>query len=201
MEKHDPVKGITAGQIGKIYDVLVAALQKSNLPSKETQQVLEIQGGALADEFVVMLRKRVDAISDMIIRHVTVNRSRTPEQALDATKRTTYLNASVVATMPQGSGDEVEVFFFKLGRYVSDADLDKEYELRGLKPADPYTLAAVNDADPAFADDHPNGTHWKDENGSWYYAAFHSWHDERHVDVLHNDYGWDDGWWFAGCRK
>ena len=37
-------------------------------------------------------------------------------------------------------------------RQISDADLDAEYEKRGLKPADPYSLVAVNEADPAFAE-------------------------------------------------
>jgi hypothetical protein len=91
--------------------------------------------------------------------------------------------------------------FFKLNRYVSDADLDKEYELRGLKPADPYSLAAVNEDDPAFADDHPNGTHWKDGDGNWCYAVFRRWFDERDVFVSRDGNGWDDGWWFAGLRK
>lgn len=201
MENHDPIKKITAGQISKIYDVLVAALQKSNLPSEETQQVLEHQGADMADEFVASLRKRVEAISDTIIRHVTVNRKRSPQEAITATGRNKYLNDSVVASMSKGEGDEIDVFFFKLGRYISDSDLDKEYELRGLKPADPYALAAVNEADPAFADDHPNCTHWKDENGNWCYVAFNRWNDERDVGVHRNDREWRDPWWFAGCRK
>lgn len=201
MENHDPIKKITAGQISKIYDVLVAALQKSGLPSEETQQVLESQGGILADEFVAMLRKRVDAISGMIIRHVTVNRKRSPQEAIIATGRNRYLNDSVVASMPKGEGDETDVFFFKLGRYISDSDLDKEYELRGLKPADPYALAAINEADPTFADDYPNCTHWKDENGSWCYGAFSRWDGVRLVGVDCYDDAWDDYWWFAGCRK
>jgi hypothetical protein len=79
--------------------------------------------------------------------------------------------------------------------------LDKEYERRGLKPADPYTLAAVNEADPAFADKHPNGTHWKDADDKWRYAAFYRWSDERRAHVYRSDYDWDDRWWFPGFRK
>lgn len=38
--------------------------------------------------------------------------------------------------------------------HINDAHLEKEYELRGLKSADPYSQSAVNEVDPAFADDH-----------------------------------------------
>ena len=196
------VNSITAGQIGKVCDLLTAALRKSGLQSEPMQQVLESQGGALADEFVIAVRKRVEAVSNMIIRHAKVNRNRTTQQVLDATGRKQYTDSKVVKTMPKGEGDEADVFFFKLGRYVSDADLEKEYELRGLKPADSYSLAVINEADPAFADDHPNGTHWKDANGNWCYAAFYQWSDdERYVIVDRFDDDWDDYWFFAGVRK
>ncbi len=196
------VNSITAGQIGKVCDLLTAALRKSGLQSEPMQQVLESQGGALADEFVIAVRKRVEAVSNMIIRHAKVNRNRTTQQVLDATGRKQYTDSKVVKTMPKGEGDEADVFFFKLGRYVSDADLEKEYELRGLKPADSYSLAVINEADPAFADDHPNGTHWKDANGNWCYAAFDRWGGGgRVVDVHRSVDDWVDDWFFAGVRK
>ena len=196
------VTPITSGQIAKFLDVQAAALRKSGLPSEPTQQVLESQGAALADEFVAAVRKRVDAISNMIVRRVKVDRARTPQQVLDATGRKQYTDRLVVVAMPRGEGDDAEVVFFKLGRYVSDIDLDKEYELRGLKPADPYAQAAANEADPAFADDHPNATHWKDADGNWCYVAFRRWRGGgRDVRVYRNDFGWRGRWFFAGVRK
>ena len=198
MENHDP---ITVGQAGKLYDVFVAALCKSGLPKEPSQQVIEHHGVQVVDEMVAVFRKHVEAISNTIVRHVSVNRSRTPQKALDATGRKQYTNESVVATMPQGKGDEADVDFFKLDRYVSDADLDKEYELRGLKPADPFTLAAVNEADPAFADKYPNGTHWKNADGEWCYLTFSRWGVERYVDCRRDGLDWDVYWWFAGLRK
>ena len=193
---------ITPGQIGKIQELLGAALRKSGLQSEPTQLVIEQQGDALVAEMVATVRKRVEAVSSMIVRHAKANRNRTPQQVLDATGRKQYTDSKVVKAMPKGEGDETDVHFFKLGRYVSDADLEKEYELRGLKPADPYSLAAVNEADPAFADEYPNGTHWKDASGNWCYAAFDQWYDgERLVDVSRLDDDWNDFWWFAGLRK
>lgn len=103
--------------------------------------------------------------------------------------------------MPRGERNELTVFFFKVGRWISDDDLEKEFDLLGLIPVDPYTLAAVNEADPAFADDHPNGTHWKDADGRWCNAAFKRWNDEQSVGVGRYDYKWRDDWVFAGVRK
>lgn len=194
-------KTMTDGQIEKAVDAYRALLRKhrDELGAEAVQQVLG-SDGYVAD-MVSVLRRRVEAVSDMIVRRVTVNRSRTPEEALKATGCNRYADDTVVAGMPRGAGEEAEVYFFKVGRYISDDDLEKQYELRGLTPADPYSLAAVNEVDPAFADDHPNCTHWKDGKGKWCYAAFDRWDGLRDVDVSRSDDEWRDSWWFAGCRK
>jgi len=192
---------ITAGQIGKIQENLGAALRKSGLQSEPTQQILEHQGDSLIVELVGIVRKYVEAVSNLVVRHVAVNRNRSAQKAIDATNRNKYCDSDVVAAMPKGEGEETDVVFFKPGRYISDDELEKEYELHGLIPDDPYSLAAVNEADPAFADEHPNGTHWKDKNGRWCYAAFDRGDDERVVGVSRFDGGWRDDWWFAGRRK
>lgn len=193
--------GMTDNQIEKILDQHRAMLRKhrAELASKEVQQVLG-QPEYVA-ELTLVLRRRVEAVSNLIIRHVAVYRDRSPQVVLDVTHRKQYVDKSVLDAMPRGNGTEAEVIFFKVGRSLSDADLKKEYELRGLIPADPYSQAAVNEGDPAFADDHPNGTHWQDADGNWCCAIFHRWGDERFVNVRRGDRGWDDRWWFAGLRK
>ncbi len=190
---------ITAGQIGKIQELLGAGLRKSGLMSEPTQQVLEHRGDVLVSDLVAVVQKFVEEVSNMITRRVTVNRNRTPEEAINATGRKKHIQDFVVATMPKGEGNEVEVIFFKVGKYVSDADLENEYDLRGLKPADPYSLSAVNEADPAFADSHPNCTHWKDTD-KWCYIAFSRWFGVSFVRVGRDDGVWDGIWWFAGLR-
>lgn len=194
---------ITTGQIAKLFDLISAGLRKSGFPGEQSQRVIEQQGESLVANFVADFRRRVEAISDLIVRRVSVNRSRTRKETLVATGRTLYVDDAVVDAMPQGdtSMTEAEIIFFKIGRYVNDDDLEKEYKLRGLVPADPVSQAAVNEADPAFADEHPNGTHWKDSSGKWCFATFNRWHVERCVNVDRRDSGWDDGWWFAGVRK
>lgn len=192
---------MTDNQIEKAVDTYRAMLRKhrSELGSDAVQHALG-QPGYVAEQ-VAVLRKYAEAASSMLIRHITVNRIRTPMEAIDATGRNKYLTDDVVRAMPKGVGDEADVFFFKLGRYVSDNELEKEYARRGLRPADPYSLAAVNEADPAFADKHPNGTHWKDMSDYWCYAAFGRWSVERSVYVGRCGSDWRDAWWFAGLRK
>ena len=198
-----PSKSLTDGQIDKAVALYRAMLEKhrAELGSEEAQQVLG--QSEYVNDLLCVLRTRVEAISKMITRKVDkVDRTKKPQEVLDATKRKQYTDNGVVKSMPHGTGDGAEVVFFKLDRYVSDADLEKEYALRGLIATDPYSLAAVNEADPAFADKYPNGTHWQDADGKWCFAAFHRWSDGgRHVDVRRLDLGWHDHWWFAGVRK
>lgn len=146
----------------------------------------------------------VVAINSMIVRRVKVNRSRSPAEMLNATNRKQYLDRNVVKDIPKGKEDEPEIFFFKLGYEINDDNLEKEYSLRGLKPADVYSLGAVNEADRAFSDDYPNGTHWKGIDGNWCYAAFIRWCGDGHrVHIIRSivDDDWDDFWWFAGVRE
>ncbi|OGY64581.1 MAG: hypothetical protein A3B92_00400 [Candidatus Harrisonbacteria bacterium RIFCSPHIGHO2_02_FULL_42_16] len=141
-------------------------------------------------------------MAETITRIVRVNRIRSPQEALNATGRNQYVNPDVINAMPKGEGEKTKVVFFSLGHWVSDEDLEREYEARGLKPVDPYSLAAVNEADPAFADSHPNSTHWKDSNGQWCYTVFCHWiAGGRRVNVNRIGVGWRGGWWFGGLRK
>ncbi len=206
MERTVTPSGISQGQIGKIQELLGAGLRKSGLSGEPVQQIIEHQGDALVRELVAVVCKRVEAVSNLIVRRVRVNRSRNPQQALDATGRRQFTDKDVVRAMPRGTGEEGETFFFQLnlserGGHISDDELDKEFSDREFIPEDPDTLAAVNEADPAFADTHPNCTHWKDASGKWCYAAFDRWDDGRAVGVGRSANDWSGSWWFAGRRK
>ena len=88
---------------------------------------------------------------DVVVR-VRVSRNRSPQEALDATKRVQLTDRKVVAQIPKASMDQVEIVFFKPDlskrhRRISNDDLEKEFELRGLKSADPISLAALNEPD------------------------------------------------------
>jgi hypothetical protein len=193
---------ITDGQIAKTGEILTATLRKAreNFRSADVQITLERCGSTLQERFLKLFEELITTTTNIIIRTIKVIRTRSPKGMLEATKRVQYTTNSVVKIIPRGEDEDVTVEFFKLGKYVSDNDLALEYQKRDLTP-DPYAQAAVNEADPAFADEHPNSTHWKDEDGNWCYIAFHRHDDERHVDVHRNNDGWDDDWWFAGVRK
>lgn len=194
-------KAMTDGQITKAVAAYRALLEK-HAPEFDSGVVQAVLGNPrLAGEMFVVFRVLVEAQANEIVRRVSVaNRNVMPQEMLDDLRRKQYTNKDVVKTMPKGEGEEVEVVFFTLGRYISDNDLEKEYELRGLKAADPYSLAAVNKADPAFADECPNCTHWK-QGDSWHFVTFRRWIDEWNVIVDRDGNVWRDFWWFAGVRK
>lgn len=198
-------KAMTDGQITKAVAAYRALLEKHapEFESGAAQAVLGDQG--LAGEMFALFRQRVEAKANEIVRRVSgIDRTFKPADVIAkvvATGRKKYGDDKVIESMPKGEGEDVEVVFFNIGRFVSPAQLLEEYEKRGLKPADAYSLAAVNRDDPAFADEKPNATQWQDSEGKYCYVAFFRWDGGREVRVYRYDGGWDGYWWFAGLRK
>jgi len=199
---------MTDGQIDDLANKLRDAARKHrNEVSKDVaQQVLGADN--LGMRLFVIFRQLAEAISNMIVRHVKVDRTKTPEQILEATGRRQYVDANVVKNMPKGDENEGDIYFFKPSAetydengLISDDNLEKEFELRGLKPVDPYKLSQFNADGPAFADEKPHGTHWKNADGQWCFAAFYRWRGRRCVDVFESGSDWGAFWWFAGLRK
>ena len=199
---------MTDGQIENAVNKLRDAMRKhrSEITSDVAQQVLGVENLGMMMFTPFRERAEAEAVSNLIVRTVKVNRSRSQQGAIEATGRAQYTDRTVVDSMPKGEGDKVEVVFFKpdlsqRNGFISDDDLEKEFELRGLKPADPISVAAVNEADPAFADEKPHGTHWKDAKGNWCYATFNRWGVGCGVYVSRYGCDWCGSWWFAGVRK
>ena len=199
---------MTDGQIENAVNKLRDAMRKhrSEITLDVAQQVLGVEN--LGMMMFTPFRERAEAVSNLIVRTAKVNRGRSQQEAIEATGRAQYTDRKVVDSMPKGEGDEVEVVLFKpepweytQPGYITDDDLEKAYERRNSKPADPYSVAAVNEADPAFADEKPHGTHWKDAKGNWCCATFDRWDGERKVDVHRGGLDWSGRWWFAGVRK
>ena len=192
---------ISNRQIEKAVDILRASFRKhrSEFASDVVQQVLGDKN--LGPKLLAVFREAVEEISKMIVRNVKFNPARSNQAILEATRRRQWVDDDVVAIMPRGEGEEGDVYFFKVGRLISDDDLEEEYDRCGLKPADVDRISAVNQDDPAFADDHPNCTHWKDKNGKWCYLAFDRLLDGRGLDAGRGDSDWRGYWWFAGVRK
>lgn len=193
------IKGMTEGQIDKAVANYRAMLTKyaSEMDSQAVQAVLG--QSELANEQLAVFRRRVEAINEMVVRRVKVNRDRQPMEAIKATKRSEYLKDEVVYEMPRGTLEEVEVCFFPLKKFTSAVDVQKMLEDCGLEP-DPYALAAVNEEDPYFADSHPNGIQWY-SNSYYYYLAFGGWNNRHSVYCHYDEGGWSGDWWFGGVRK
>lgn len=119
------------------------------------------------------------------------------KKLLKSTKRTLYVNDEVLNTAPTKIKGKFELF--TIGKYISCEELQKEYESRGLVPADIETMVKH---DKEIAMKKYVGTQWKDTDDKYCFATFNRWNDgERHVGVDRLDDVWDDGWWFAGVRK
>jgi hypothetical protein len=203
------VQEMTAGQINKAAANYRALLEKRSREF-DTEAVQKALGRReLADEQFEVFRRHIEMFAGLLVRRVPVNRALTPQQALDATGRKQYTEQSVVDSMPRGQGDETATFFFQLRPeectrpgYVSCDDLEKAFARRDFVPEFPDDLAAINAADPSFADEHPNGTQWKDSKDRWCFAGFGRWRDgERDLRVDRGGHGWRGDWWFAGRRK
>lgn len=211
---------ITDGQISKLCQNFTAKIKKGSeqLPSNLVQCLLSDQtDNTLVDKLFKLILNETELLSNTIYRHVNVNRQLSPEEMINATGRNDNVSNRVLQTIPRGKGKITEIVLFSLdGRTVTDEQLDDEYEIRNLDPADPYSLSALNQDDPEFADKHPNCTHWINEKGEWCYITFGHAEDRFvHVDSVDDaSASWDtiyfhrdaafpeyENWWYAGIRK
>lgn len=120
-----------------------------------------------------------------------------PQQALDATKRTQYVDKDVLDTWPETMGD---LEYFKLDKYITAKELEEEYEKRGLLPA-PFMMCAADGKDIVFDAKDCVATQWKDAKGNFCCLTFCRWFGERRVDCDRSYFVWRGPWWFAGVRK
>ena len=213
MAKSMTMSKITGDQIERAVDKLRIAMitHRNKCGSGAFQFALGMNN--IGMEMLAVPRNYAEAFGDMIVRRAeNVNRRCTPKKVLEMTRRDHYvfdLDDAVVATMPHGKGDAVDLHFFKLDRsdhrcLIPSDDLENEFALRELTP-DPYAQSYVNKTDPGFADKHPNVTQWKDDDGNWCSLSFYQPESggdrfvkvDRHV----HSHGFGDHFWFAGCRE
>lgn len=194
------VKTTTTQQIDKAVANYRAMLEKHapHFASTAVQWALGLP--VLAKVQSEVFRTYVEAVSKTVIRFVKVDRARTPKQAIDATRRVQYVDADMLAMMPVGTGG-AEAIFVNLGHDVYCDKLDDELGKIGFKLiVDPQGLAAINEDDPAFADERPNCTQWKDQNGNYWCMIFGGWYGERSIGLKRCDQLGDD-LWFPCCIK
>jgi hypothetical protein len=133
-----------------------------------------------------------------------VDYTRDPSQVIGAISRVKYVDYNVIATIPrvrQGVHQNVRVVFFKPGQPFNVYQAKRECEARNLV-FDPYALAAVNEADPAFADKYPNSSHWDYDGRVHSYLVFYRFIDGVRYMLCRRDEGDCLGSrWFSGVPK
>jgi len=196
-------KTMTEGQINKAVANYRALLEKhaQEIDSQPVQAVLGQPD--LAKEMFNLLRKRVEAFTEMIVRIVEVDYDQKPEDAIYATNRSEYLNNEVVKTMPKNNNKgkrKVEVCFFPLRAYKTVNQVDEMLREHGLTP-DPYAICKVNQEDRDFSKTHPNGTQWQDKQGNHCYVTFYDWSGKPCVYCYRYEDDWSGRWWVGGVRE
>ncbi len=186
-------EGITDGQIENAVAKLRDALRKhrGEFPSNASQQVLGVEN--LGMELLAPFRHRVETVRLIVVRQVIVDRSRTPQEVVNATGRKQSVDGDILATMPQGEGEIMHVHFVPTRCRLSVKEVGAFLAQYGLV-SDPRAQAAVNEADPAFADDHPNGSQWGDNCC----LMFDRWDGKRAVRGNRGRHTWRRIWWMGG---
>ena len=195
----------TGEQVEHIMDMWRRRIKGRKLTLDEANQIIRNGGQYLptmdkaADVLVDQVRSDMQNTIVRMVRNIRRNRSAV--QTINDTGRNKYVNDGILVTMPVGNGPEgVELVYFRLGRTVYDDELEREYEARGLEP-DPQAQSTDNEADPSFADEHPNSNYWNRDGKVSSYLAFRRWLGMRYVHCHRNGDEWGDYWWFAGVRK
>lgn len=178
---------------------ILKLVAQSNISKPDLQALLE--SGRLS----ALLREFVKKVENKPVTFcVRVDYTRTPTEALKATQIGKVEAGNILLGMPasdQGVKESVKVVFFRPDKdIVTNEDLAKEYEKRGLKP-DPYAVAAVNELNPDFSDKCPNATYWTDSQGK-YCLLFDTYFDGHFLCrkfSVHRfaRFNWER-WWLGG---
>lgn len=92
--------------------------------------------------------------------------------------------------------EDVDLEFVKLDKWMTNEEIFKLAEEKGLELATFHELANAVKNDPSFFDKLVFTLRDKNE-----FATFRRGVAERCVYVGRSDFGWNGGWWFAGRRK
>lgn len=178
-------------------------LQQREVDAKTARQIM---GLCEIDEIDrPVLECCVQRVRGIFTRRVRVRRDLGPRTALEIRSFKQYTEDDAVRSMSYGELDEVEIVFFKLDlsrqcNCISDEDLERQYISLGLVPVDPYSLCAVNRADPTLAETRMNCTHWK-RGDLWSFILFRFWQGRHELAVCDSQADWGGSWWFAGVRE
>lgn len=159
---------MTLSQQGKVCDLLMAKFRKYvqlyQLSKRAAQTAIMDHGEELAQEMFELVRKRIEAHSDLVVRRVSVNRTEPLEQLLKRIKTANlsdFIDEDTFFTIPKEGPvyEEIDLFFLpmKYDMTMSNAkDLLEEYGL----VLDPFAQTQFYLQDPAFAREYRHTTSW-----------------------------------------
>ncbi|MBX4195417.1 hypothetical protein KW796_00465 [Candidatus Parcubacteria bacterium] len=140
-------------------------------------------------------------LSDVLLQQVPVDTTLSWKDMLESAGRHLYLEGSpeMIEAMPRGRAKKIEAYFFRLGYEMDIHEVKYKYKVHGLRPLDPYSLAAINAHDQDFADECNNATYWEVEaQDGWRSLAFHGGPKDRMATLVSRQRRWEGSWWFAG---
>lgn len=178
MNPSDENKMMTDGQIERLVDLLRQKLIKNRNEDRFVCDAVQAAIGspALSKKLFGAVWETLYWQTYTILReNIQVNRRRRSEEMIAATEcNFSRFWEEEMRTIPNIKGpDSVNLYLFRLTRYnYGVEELMQEYESRRLRPADPYSLAALNEFDHDFVRTHEdNRTVWKSSKG-WRYLSF-----------------------------
>ena len=126
-----PSEGITAGQIGKIQELVSARLRKSGLLSEPVHQALEKSGDAIAEEMVAVVRKHAEATMFLVPRgthEVTLVESHDPDKCFRTREGLWvydgFRNLVVAKAKPSKAGETHKVVRAELMQDLTDEKIE-----------------------------------------------------------------------------
>jgi hypothetical protein len=126
-----------------------------------------------------------------------IDRKKSIEQLIKKLGYKEYIDENILKTLKNKGPKEGEIEFFTLGKYVSNTELLKEYETRGLTPDLGATITYLIENPQVLDEKKYIGIQLEDNS----FAAFFRWDDGRYVYVRRIGHVWFDFWWFIGVKK
>lgn len=220
---------MTRDQINQLKEILEDGLSRAEIPEEAIGlMVTGPRKNDLLRNLLHVVKEFAKIVMGFTTERLKVDRSRTPQEAIDTLKGVEQeVEAEVLATMPGGnislgvvhrtkrddadyslaqtvvvqspSGGEGDVFcLFQMEHEATDEEIWEEYRLRGLRPADGYEVCRINEGKSDFTYKYPNVTIWQ-VGDAWHFIACYAHLGKFYVRVkAHVKKQWNKGFWFVG---
>ena len=224
----DAFKELFVSSLTEDEDVPTGEMKVQDIPDKAFDEILRGHEVGLRAQFRHVVREFAKITNGFTIPRMKVDRTRTPQEALNALKAMRQeIDPEVAVKMPGGNPQketivettnqqkisvdssfaetimrpntgEGDMFHFFMAEGATDDEVTEKLALRGLRPADAYELCKINEINGDLAYRYPNTTIWKID-GVWCFIAFYVHLGQPYVKVaIHADKHWRPGYWVVG---